>query len=163
MTTLYNITAEYKNAFNSLDELGFSPDEIRDSLSVIEGELVDKCKNVAYYREDLLLVAEAKKALAKKLNEEASAITKKANSMLEYLDTNMRLSGITEIDCDYFNIKYQKNPPSVAVYDEADIPAEFFKEKTTRSVDKIALKKALNDGLVCKGAEMVQGERLVIK
>ena len=51
----------------------------------------------------------------------------------------------------------------MAVYDEADIPAEFFKEKTTRSVDKIALKKALNDGLVCKGAEMVQGERLVIK
>jgi len=161
--SLYNIRDDYMRAFKDLSDMGIEESEIKDSLSVLHGTLTEKCENVAMWRENQLVVARAKREAAKRMIEQAGAIERRAESMVEYLDMNMQLSGITEIECDMFKISYRKNPASVHITDQALIPAEFIKEKTTESVDKVALKKALQEGLECDGAEIVQDQKLVIK
>lgn len=161
--TLYQIKDEYMNALSVLNDMDIDEQEVKDSLSVLKGDLEEKCESVAMWRANQLVIAKAKKEAAKILVAQANAIEKRADNIMDYLDTNMRVAGITEISCDLFTIKYQKNPPSVSVLDDEQIPAEFIKIKEVRSVDKVALKKALQDGLVTEYAELVQGERLVIK
>ena len=161
--SLYNIREDYMMAFRDLSDMGIEESEIKDSLSLLHGTLTEKCKSVAMWRENQLVVARAKRDAAKRMIDQAGAIERRAESMIEYLDTNMSMAGITEIECDEFKISYHKNPPSVKVTDQSLIPAEFIKEKTTESVDKAALKIALREGLECDGAEIVQGQKLVIK
>lgn len=161
--TLYQIKDEYVSALSKLNDLGLDDQTVEDSLSCLKGELKDKCESVAMWRENQLVVANAKKEAAKKLLDQAKTIEKRANSMLEYLDSNMKASGITQIECDLFSIKYQKNPPSVVIEDESLIDDGFIKTKTTTSVDKVAIKKALSAGDKVDGAKLQQTERLVIK
>ncbi|MDU5647664.1 MAG: siphovirus Gp157 family protein [Haemophilus parainfluenzae] len=64
---------------------------------------------------------------------------------------------------DLFTIKRRKNPARVIVSDEAAIPREFIREKVTTSVDKTAIKKALNAGQAVTGAFLEQGESVVFE
>lgn len=161
--TLYQIKDEYVAALQTLNDMGLDEQTVKDSLACLEGDLREKCESVAMWRENQLVIANAKKEAAKRLADQAKAIESRANSMLDYLDTNMKASGITEIACDLFTIKYQKNPPSVSIDDADSIPSEFIKTKVTESIDKVAIKKAIQNGQTVKGASISQGERLVIK
>jgi hypothetical protein len=49
------------------------------------------------------------------------------------------------------------------VFDENLIPAEFWREKTTTSVDKIMLKEVLNEGVDVPGATIQRKIKLEIK
>ena len=113
MTHLYELAKNHQEAFNNLSEMDLPAEAINDTLEGLSGEVKDKCRSVAMWRENQLLVVKAKKELAKKITEDAKRIEEAANKTLEYLDFNMRLCGITEIDCDYFTIKYRSNPPKV--------------------------------------------------
>lgn len=60
-----------------------------------------------------------------------------------------------------FNFKFQKNPASLKVTSEEDIPESFF--KIERKLDKVSLKKAIKDGQEIVGAELIQTESLRIR
>lgn len=163
MTTLYKLSAEYKKAFDELRELGFEQSEIKDSLSIMEGSIADKIKNVAFHRQNTLLVLDGKKALIAKLQAEAKTLENEADRLYRYIDDNMKFAKLDNVDCEYFKIKYVKNRGSLQVDDMALIPSDYINSKTTESVDKKALKAAIDAGLVCKGASILKGTRLQIK
>ena len=58
-------------------------------------------------------------------------------------------------------MKVRKNPPSVVIDDVAKIPTEFQKQKIDVTIDKVALKKAIQGGEKVDGAHIEQGEKLV--
>ena len=55
-----------------------------------------------------------------------------------------------------FTFKRRKFPPRVVVADERLLPKEYIKEKITTSIDKIAIKKALQNGDEVAGASLEQ-------
>jgi hypothetical protein len=58
-------------------------------------------------------------------------------------------------------MKVRKNPPSVVIDDVAKIPTEFQKQKIDVTIDKVALKKAIQNGEKVDGAHIEQSEKLV--
>jgi hypothetical protein len=58
-------------------------------------------------------------------------------------------------------MKVRKNPPSVVIDDVAKIPTEFQKQKIDVTIDKVALKKAIQSGEKVDGAHIEQNEKLV--
>jgi hypothetical protein len=63
----------------------------------------------------------------------------------------------------YFKIRLKTCPVSIDVFDETIIPAEFWREKISRSVDKIMLKEALSEGVEVPGATIQRKIKLEIK
>ena len=163
MSALYELTNQHQSALAALSDSDLPADVIADTLEGLEGEVTLKCESVAMWRENQLIIAKAKKEAAKKLVAQANAIEAKAASLMEYLDFNMRKSGINEIACEYFTIKYRKNPQSVVILDEESISSDFKTQEVVTKIDKMALKRAMLDGYNTDAAELVQVERLVIK
>lgn len=56
----------------------------------------------------------------------------------------------------------KNNPPSVKINDEELIPDKFKKEKISITIDKTAIKKAIQDGEEVIGAELVVNKTLLI-
>ena len=162
MSALYELTNQHQSALAALSDSDLPADVIADTLEGLEGEVTLKCESVAMWRENQLIIAKAKKEAAKKLVAQANAIEAKAASLMEYLDFNMRKSGINEIACEYFTLAYRKNPPSLNVLDAGKIPNEYIVVKTTESVDKSALKRAMQNGLICEGAEVITDKQTLI-
>jgi len=83
----------------------------------------------------------------------------------EYLKFNMERTGISKIDSPYFRISLRQNPVSVVVDNEGSIPCEFFRypEAPPPSVDKKAIKAAIEAGEEVNGAHLERGTSLIIK
>jgi len=160
---LYELSHQYQNALESLSDMDLPDEVLKDTLEALGGELMDKYKNVALYKQNLMVVAQAKKDAAKSLNDQAKAIENKAMRLMDYLDENMKRNNITEITCPYFTVKYRKNPPSVIIDDESLLPESMVRTKTTTAPDKAAIKKAIQSGEHVAGARVVQNETLTIK
>lgn len=160
---LYELATQYQDALKTLDNLDLPAEVVSDTLEALTGELKEKCQNVAAYQQNLIATASAKREAAARLIAQAEALESRADSLIEYLDSNMQRSGITEITCPLFTVKYKKNPPSVSIIDDKLLDKRFIKTKVTESVDKIAIKKAIKDGEKVEGAELVSAQRLVIE
>jgi hypothetical protein len=59
-------------------------------------------------------------------------------------------------------VTLKNNPPSVKINDEELIPDKFKKEKVSITIDKTAIKKAIQDGEEVIGAELVVNKTLLI-
>jgi len=128
LTSLFQITEQYRSLL-TLDPSEDLPVEvIKDTLEGLTGELTVKATNVAKFILNLEAMAEAVAGAAKQMKARAERIQNRADSIREYLRTNMQGAGITKIEAPEFVLSLRKNPAAVIVDDEATIPAEF---KTT--------------------------------
>jgi len=105
---LYELSHQYQNALESLSDMDLPDEVLKDTLEALGGELMDKYKNVALYKQNLMVVAQAKKDAAKSLNDQAKAIENKAMRLMDYLDENMKRNNITEITCPYLQLSIEK-------------------------------------------------------
>ena len=83
-----------------------------------------------------------------------------------YLKLNMEQAGIDKIECPLFQITIRKNPPSVDVFDDKQIPAEYWvtpePKPPVAAISKTLLSNAIKAGAEVPGARLVQGTKLVI-
>lgn len=70
--------------------------------------------------------------------------------------------GLTKVEGKLFKISFRKSKV-VKVLDETKIPKEFIKIKTTETISKTDLGKALKNGEIIEGAELVENKSLQIK
>jgi hypothetical protein len=69
--------------------------------------------------------------------------------------------GDKEVITRYGVMKICKNPPSVVIDDLSKVPTKFQHPKIEVTVDKTAIKKAIQSGEKVDGAHIEQGEKLV--
>lgn len=74
----------------------------------------------------------------------------------------MDAMGLKSMDFINQKVTLKSNPPVVKINDEELIPDKFKKEKVTISIDKTAIKKAIQDGEEVMGAELTVSKSLVI-
>jgi hypothetical protein len=163
--TLYNLSANYLQALDFLTdpEADLPAEAVKDTLEALAGELEDKAVNVAKFLRNMEAAAEAIKAAEAEMAKRRKALESRAQWMKDYLKGNMEHTGITKIECPYFKLSIQGNPPAVNIIDETAIPEQFKEQIIDWKIDKTAIKKAILAGQSVAGASLVNGTRLVIK
>lgn len=168
MQALYEIANEAQLALMSLQDLleagEIDQQTFNDTAEGIEGEVKQKCINVALYIKNL----EADAARYGEAKEQFAAKQKRAENAIEffmnYLATNMQKSKLTDIKDQFVDIRHKKMPAVVEITNESHVPRDFLRCSLSWAPDKVAIKQALADGQKLGFAKMVTGRtKLVVE
>lgn len=118
------------------------------SIDVQEAE--DKLRKTEEYKD-----LEFKKELLRQYEQTEEEMKEAIKMWMEQLN-------LKSLDFINQKVTLKNNPPSVKINDEELIPDKFKKEKVSITIDKTAIKKAIQDGEEVMGAELVVGKSLVI-
>ena len=164
MTALFQLAAEHRALSDKLHDTDLDEQTILDTLESESGDLIEKGKNVAAVFRNLESDAKQIKEAEQQLAERRKAYEKRAESLKQYLKTNMEIAGISKIECPWFVITLAQNPEAVTVDDESAIPRDYFKEiPASYQLDKALVKKVIQDGFEVPGAHLSRGTSLRIK
>ena len=162
--TLYEIAREYRTDLEKLAELDLDEQAFNDTLESLGGELQVKAQNTIAFTRHLESVAASIKEAEKSMAERRKAIENKVERIKRYVLEAMQNNGIQRIECPLFVVSIAKNPHSVEIEDERQIPKDYFTSPPPPppQIDKALIKKALQDGFDVPGAKLRQGVRLKI-
>ena len=164
-TSLYVLAGDYLAAAERLSDADLPAEVIADTLESLSGDLETKSIGVAKFIGNLEAQAMAIKVAEDQMAARRKAIERRADSIREYLKTNMERTGITKIECPYFKISLRDNPPSVVIDDEKAIPEGFMRlpEPPPLIPNKKLIAEALKAGEVVPGVHLERGKRVEIK
>lgn len=164
---LYAIADRYTQAFYALADSDLDDSTIDDTLESIEGEIVEKGKNIAAFWLNIGAEIEAIKLAESRIAARRKTLENKQARLKEYLKQNMARCGITEIKSNDGTFKaklYIGRDESVVIDDESAIPMDYKREiPVSYQVDKALIKKASKDGFEVAGAHIEKRDRLEIK
>lgn len=159
---LYELTQNYRNLENLGEQEGLTVEMIQEALGQVEEDINTKientCKVMKEIEADALGIDEEIKRLTvlKKQKENT------AKKLKEYIEFEMNGIGLNKVEGKLFKISFRKSK-AVKILDETKIPKEFIKIKTTETISKTELSKALKNGEIIEGAELIENRSLQIK
>lgn len=162
MGYVYDYNHEIQNAF----ELAIDPEtgEIIDDLAFqrltdLQMEREEKCEAVALMTKDLAAQIAACGDAIKDIQAKKDALESRMERAKEWLAAT--LAG-DKIKTAAVSVSYRKSS-SVSIRNEGLLPEAYFRVKTLREPDKVAIKAAIKNGELVPGAEIVERKLLVIK
>lgn len=161
MARLYELKNDALRLQELLEDGTIDLETFQDTLESIEFEIEEKADNYAKLMKNIDSDINGYEEEEKRLADRRRALEGKVKSMKDNLESSMIAINKKKFKTDYFSFNIQKNPPSVNVLDIDKISKDYF--KVVESVDKTAIKKALKDGEIVEGAELVQTEGLRIR
>lgn len=166
--TLFDIAREYRHITDVLQDSGCDAQTLTDTLEGEAWPLEVKAQNIGFVIRNMEALAASMKDAEKQMAERRKATEKRAAALVEYLKTGMEIAGVTKLETPHFALTIKKNPPSVEVWDEKQVPAEFMRTPEPPpppppAPDKTAIKEAIKAGKDVPGALLAQGTRLEIK
>jgi hypothetical protein len=162
MNNLFQITSKARELSLAL-ESGELTDELENELVINQTELQEKAINYGYamrsLESDVSIIDEEMKRLAALKKAKTGAIDRMKESVLNA----MLIYGIEKVTSPTLNLSVRNNPESVDIPMTELLDAKFLVTKTTVSPDKVAIKKAIQNGENVEGATLVRTQSLVIK
>lgn len=156
--TLYGITERFKLLVDGWDD-SITDEEFGDLMFELDLEFKDKVQNCGYFIRNTEADITALDAEIDRLAARKAAMERRITSVKKYVQIAMETMTVEKLSYPEFDFRIQNNPPRVQITDEAKIPANYWKVKTTETIDK----KAIKDAGGCEGAEIVQDKGLRIK
>lgn len=164
MTSLYEITGQYRSMIDALSAMEADDPAIADTIEGMDGVFDDKAVSVIAYARNLEATAEAIKQAESDMEERRKKIEAKAERLRDYVRISMELIGKQEINSPLFDLRIKKNPAKVVIDDESSLDAKFWRVPEPKQVvDKKLIAAALNDGDTVIGAHIEHGTRLEVK
>ena len=169
MNTLYELDAKIAKLLDTgfemscIDAETGEIDETQLAVYLEQLQLDRKTKidNIAVYVKNLEAEADAIKAEEKKLKERREAKEKKAERLKNYIKTSMMLQGETKFESARVSMALRNS--KAVVVDESKLESVYFINKLVQSVDKKAIKAALEAGILVEGAMLEERKNLQIK
>lgn len=166
--TLFQIAAEYRHVTDVLMDSGVDEQTLSDTLEGEAWPLELKAQNYGFVIRNLQATASSIKEAEAQMKARRQAIEKRADALLERLKTGLEIAGVQKLETPHFALTIKRNPPSVDVWDERQIPAEFMRTPEpppppAPTPDKAAIKDAIKAGREVPGAMLAQGTRLEIR
>jgi hypothetical protein len=162
MNNLFQITAKARELSLAL-ESGELTDELENELVINQTELQEKAINYGYamrsLESDVSIIDEEMKRLTALKKAKTGAIDRMKESVLNA----MLIYGIEKVTSPTLNLSVRNNPESVDIPMAELLDAKFLVTKTTVTPDKVAIKKAIQNGEIVEGATLVRTQSLVIK
>ena len=160
--SLYQITAEQAELFNQIDELdGELTPELEEALKINADNFQEKARGYIWHIKKL----ESDNITINEEMNRLERIEKRNNKMIDRLKENMKFAieifGESQ-KVDTFTLSLRKSK-SVEIIDADVIPESFRVIKTTETINKTEIKKAIESGLIVPGATIKENNNLQIK
>jgi hypothetical protein len=136
-------------------------EDFQQALAELEQSKVEKCGNAICYLNMRKQAIEAMKAEEKRISTQRKMLEKGNKSLEEAFAYVLKNMGDKEVITKYGVMKVRKNPPSVVIDDLSKVPTKFQHQKIEVTIDKTAIKKAIQNGEKIDGARLESSERLV--
>ena len=164
-TTLYEMTWEYAEASEVLEDPDLPEEAVRDTLEALKTGIAIKAQNIAAMIQNLEAEATKIEVAEERLSDRRQSLQNRAEWLRGYLLTNMRAVNLNKLRSPngLFTIAVRQNPPSVSIEDQSLIPKRFMKTVTTVSVDKAGLRNELKKDQAIPGACLTTSYRLEIR
>lgn len=138
--TLYNITNRFTDLMDKTQNGEITEEEYNELGFEIAQELQTKGANVIGYIRNTELLIEAMKAEEKRIADTRKTGETKLEKFKQYVLENMERLGLSKIQTELGALSVSKNPMSVEIENEDEIPSEFKQEVVTTKIDKTAIK-----------------------
>lgn len=160
MSTLYELTNDY----TALLEMAEDADEqaLRDTLEGIEGAIEDKADGYAKVLRELDKDSAGLDAEIQRLQAKKTAIANAAKRIRNNLQDAMIATGKTKFKTSLFSFGIQKNPPSVVIDDDQEVPIDYLIVADPKP-DKKRMLAELKAGKELPFARLKQTESLRIR
>ena len=160
--SLYQITADQLELFNQIDEMeGELTPELEEALKINADNFESKARGYIWMIKKL----EADNITINEELNRLERIEKRNNKMIDRLKENMKFAieifGESQ-KVDTFTLSLRKSK-SVEIIDADVIPESFRVIKTTETINKTEIKKAIESGLIVPGATIKENNNLQIK
>lgn len=139
MNSLYNITNKFVELIEKGQEGELTEQEYNQLGEELSLELQNKSISIIGYIRNSESLIDAMKIEEKRIADMRKAGEKKLEKFKEYVKENMEKLGIEKIQTELGNLSLAKNPISVEIKNEEEIPAEYKTEVVTVKVDKKAI------------------------
>lgn len=161
MNSLYELTSEYKELLEMLEDADLDADVIKDTLDGVEGEFEMKADAIAKVIAEEKGDAEKIDAEIKRLTARKKTKLNNAERLKKYLESAMGAIGKKKFATALFGFGIRKNAPAVVIDNEEKIPKEWWVEQEPK-LDKAGLKNYLKNNET-DYAHLEQSESLVIR
>lgn len=174
---LYELTAQFKDLFEVFDDICNETDNDEnaqqawfDTLDGIEGEFEEKAENLAVYIKSLTADVTELKSEEASLTARCKAKENQIQRLKKYLLDSMVSVGRKTIDRPMARISVRNNAESVKVEDEYSLTQRLISDGAVDflrfpepSLNKTAIKQALQSGITIDGASLERKQSVTIK
>ena len=136
--SLYNITSAFPLIMEQEEMAPELKEELERELTIL---LQEKSQNIIGYVRNMELTVDAMKTEEKRISEQRKGIENKIENFKNYVKECMERNGFSKIDTGLGSLAIAKNPMSLEIENEDEIPIEFKQEIVTTKIDKTAIKK----------------------
>lgn len=154
--SLYNITNKFVELMDKAQDGELTEEEYNQLGEELAMELQNKSANIIGYIKNSESLLDAIKAEEKRLADMRKMGEAKLDKFKGYVKENMEKLDLKEIPTELGKLSISRNPMSVEIENEDEIPTEFKQEVTTIKIDKTAIKKHFKDT-----GEIVPGTMIV--
>lgn len=161
MSTLYELTGELLELKEMATEETMDQKMISDTMEGVEFEFEEKADGYAKVVLALNGDVDAIEKEIERLTSRKNTIKNNITAIKKNLENAMLLTGKKKFKTLLFSFGIQKNPPSVVIDSEGNIPEEFLVQQEPK-LDKTAIKKFLKENEV-DWAHLSQTESLRIR
>lgn len=154
--TLYNITNKFAELMDRAENGELTEEEYNKLGEELALELQNKSSNIIGYVRNSELLIEAMKAEEKRISDMRKAGEAKLEKFKQYVLENMERLGLSKIQTELGALSVSKNPMSVEIENEDEIPSEFKQEVVTTKIDKTAIKNHFKTtGEIISGTKII--------
>lgn len=150
--SLYQITSAFPKLMENEEITEEDKTKIEEELTLL---LQSKSQNTIGYVKNIELTIEAMKTEEKRISEQRKALENRLVNFKEYVKECMEKNGFTKIETTLGTLTIAKNPISVEIINEDEVPSEYKQEVVTTKVDK----KAISDNFKATG-EIIPGVKI---
>lgn len=161
MAKLYELTQNYNNLLELVDNPDVPTEMLEESLNSIDDEIDTKAENIAKVIKSIESDIAGLKGEEKRLADRRKSLEGRIDNLKEYVEGSMRAVGKEKIRGKAFTLGIQRNAPSVDIIDEDVIPEQYF--ITKKELSKKDILVALKKGEEVPGAAIKQTESLRIR
>lgn len=160
MSSLYELTSDWLQLMDMLENQEADEDVIRDTLEGIEGEIEDKMQNCVFCIRNLENLKAGFKREKERMAHGEESCDNRIKSLKKYMQQCMELTGLEKIKTKLSSIWIQNNQPSVVVDAENvdDIPIEYLVVQEPK-VDKKKIAEDIKAGVDLYGIAHLEYSR----
>ena len=163
--TLYNITNKFAELMDMAENGELTEEQYNALGEQLTLELQQKGSGIIGYTQNEEAFIEAVDFQIKRLQDLKKARQNKLEKFKQYVKENMDRLGITKMDTELGTLSIAKNPMSVEIENEEEVPNEFKTIITTTKIDKTKIKDNFKEtGEIPEGVKInTENTRLQIK
>lgn len=154
--SLYNITDRFVEIMDKVQEGEITEEQYNELGQELAIALQNKSIGIIGYVQNEEALIDAVDVQIKRLQDLKKQKTNNLDKFKQYVKENMEKLGITKLETEIGKMSIAKNPLSIEIENEDEIPSEFKQEVMTVKIDKTAIKNYFKEtGEIVPGARVI--------